>query len=136
MSFTIGQIATEAGVAASAIRYYEREGLLPTPERTSGQRRYTEDALRRLEVIGIAKRAGFSLDDIRLLLESSDAGEPAHAQLRELADRKLPEVEALIARAEAMRVWLMTAQRCTCSSLELCGLFDGETMGRKAPSPL
>jgi MerR family transcriptional regulator, redox-sensitive transcriptional activator SoxR len=125
MDFTIGQIAAEAGVATSAIRYYERQGLLPAPERVSGQRRYSEDTLRRLEVIGIAKRAGFSLDDVRLLLESSDAGEPAHAQLRELAERKLPEVDALIARAGAMREWLLLAQRCSCSSLDLCGLFDG-----------
>ena len=125
MSYTIGQVAAEAGVAASAIRYYEREGVLPIPERVSGQRRYTEDTLRRLEVIGVAKRAGFSLDDVRLLLETSNAGEPAHSQLRELAERKLPEVEALIVRAEAMRAWLLTARGCSCSSLDLCGLFDG-----------
>ena len=62
--FTIGQVAEQAGVAASAIRYYEREGLLPEPERIGGQRRYNEDAVRRLEVIGVAKRAGFSLDDV------------------------------------------------------------------------
>lgn len=123
-TFTIGQIAQQASVAASAIRYYEREGLLPQPERTHGQRRYTQQTLRRLEVIGIAKRAGFTLDDVRLLLDASDAGEPSHAQLRELAERKLPEVDALIARAQAMREWLVTAQRCTCSSLDLCGLFD------------
>jgi MerR family redox-sensitive transcriptional activator SoxR len=125
MELTIGQIAAAAGVATSAIRFYEREGLLPAAERVSGQRRYTDETLRRLEVIGIAKRAGFSLDDVRLLLESSDAGEPAHAQLRELAERKLPEVDALIARAAAMREWLLMAQRCSCSSLDLCGLFDG-----------
>ena len=124
MELTIGQVAAEAGVAASAIRYYEREGLLPTPERVSGQRRYGEDTLRRLEVIGVAKRAGFSLDDVRLLLDTTDAGDPAHARLRELAERKLPEVEALIVRAEAMREWLLTARRCSCSSLDLCGLFE------------
>jgi MerR family transcriptional regulator, redox-sensitive transcriptional activator SoxR len=130
MERTIGQIAAEAGVAASAIRYYEREGLLPPPERVSGQRRYGEDTLGRLEVIGVAKRAGFSLDDVRVLLHASDAGEPAHAQLRALAERKLPEVEALIARAEAMRDWLVTARGCSCSSLDLCGLFDGEARSR------
>lgn len=123
-TLTIGQIAQQAAVATSAIRYYEREGLLPRPERTHGQRRYTGDTLRRLEVIGIAKRAGFTLDDVRLLLDASDAGEPSHAQLRELAERKLPEVDALIARAQAMREWLVLAQGCTCSSLDLCGLFE------------
>jgi MerR family redox-sensitive transcriptional activator SoxR len=125
-TLTIGQLAREAGIAASAVRYYERHGLLPQPERLHGQRRYASDTLRRLEVIAIAKRAGFTLAEIRLLLEASDGGEPTHPQLRELADRKLPEVEALIARAEAMREWLTMARECTCSSLDLCGLFAGQ----------
>jgi len=124
-TLTIGQVARHAGLNASAIRYYEREGLLPAADRAGGQRRYGEAALRRLEVIDIAKRAGFSLDEVRLLLDASDGGEPAHAELSALADRKLGEVDALIARAEAMREWLVKAQRCTCSSLELCELFRG-----------
>ena len=121
---TIGQVARSAGINASAIRFYEREGLLPAAERSGGQRRYSDDVVRRLEVIDIAKRAGFALDEIRLLLDASDAGEPSHAQLRALAESKLPEVEALIARAEAMRAWLELARECTCSSLELCALFE------------
>lgn len=122
---TIGQVAERAGVNASAIRFYEREGLLPKPARSGGQRRYDEDALRRLQVIDIAKRAGFTLDEARLLLEAGDAGEPTDAELRALAERKLAEVDALIARAEAMRKWLIKARSCSCSSLELCALFDG-----------
>jgi len=114
---TIGQIAGRAGLNASAIRYYEREGLLPEPERTGGQRRYTEEALRRLQVIDIAKRAGFSLDEVRSLLDEPD-------RARELAAHKLADVEALIARAEAMRAWLLRAQTCECSSFELCELFN------------
>jgi MerR family redox-sensitive transcriptional activator SoxR len=123
-SLTIGQVANAAGINTSAIRFYERQGLLPAPERAGGQRRYGESAVRRLEVIDIAKRAGFSLDEIRVLLESSDAGEPSHPRLRALAEGKLPEVEALIARAEAMREWLLMARECSCTSLELCGLFE------------
>ena len=120
---TIGELAARAELNASAIRFYERERLLPQPERVGGQRRYSPDVLRRLEVIDISKRAGFTLDEIRLLLDSSDAGEPAHEQLASLAERKLPEVEALIARAETMRDWLNVARGCTCSSLDLCALF-------------
>ena len=122
---TIGQVAERAGLNTSAIRFYERQGLLPKPARSGGQRRYDEDALRRLQVIDIAKRAGFSLDDARLLLEAGDAGEPTDAELRALAERKLADVDALIARAEAMRRWLVKARSCRCSSLELCALFDG-----------
>ena len=119
---TIGQVAERAGINSSAVRYYERVGVLPAPERVSGQRRYGEETVRRLEVIDIAKRAGFSLEEIGLLLNDS-SGE---TQLRALAQRKLPEVEALIARAEAMRDWLLKAQHCHCSSLELCALFAGQ----------
>ena len=117
--FTIGQVASRAGINSSAVRFYEREGVLPIAERVSGQRRYGEETVRRLEVIDIAKRAGFNLDEIRLLVNDTSDELP----LRELAQRKLPEVEELIARAEAMRHWLLKAQHCRCSSLELCALF-------------
>src|SRR5215217_1434051 len=102
-TLTIGQVAKRAGLNLSAIRYYEAKGLLLEAPRVSGQRRYGEDTLARLGVIGVAKRAGLSLDDIRILLDAEDAGVPAHEQLQELARRKLPEVEQLIARAERMR---------------------------------
>jgi DNA-binding transcriptional MerR regulator len=119
---TIGQVAKRAGINSSAVRYYERVGVLPPPERVGGQRRYGEDTVRRLEVIDIAKRAGFRLEEIGLLLNDSSA----ETQLRTLAQAKLPEVEELIARAEAMRDWLLKAQHCHCSSLELCALFAGQ----------
>jgi MerR family redox-sensitive transcriptional activator SoxR len=121
---TIGQVASRAGVKASAIRYYERIGLLPEPERVSGQRRYDERTVRRLEVIAVAKRAGLTLDDARVLLATEDDGTPAHERVRELAARKLPEVEALIARAESMRRWLTAASGCRCERLDVCALFD------------
>jgi MerR family redox-sensitive transcriptional activator SoxR len=123
-TLTIGQLAKRFGLNTSAIRYYERAGVLPQPERQSGQRRYGPDAVRRLEVLDTAKRAGFSLDEARLLLERSDAGTPAFESLRELAERKLPEVEALIARAEAMRAWLLIATDCSCTTLDMCALFE------------
>jgi MerR family redox-sensitive transcriptional activator SoxR len=123
-SLTIGQLAREAGLNTSAIRYYERVGLLPEPERESGQRRYGLDALRRLHVIDVAKRAGFTLDEAAVLLATDVDGSPVHPQLRELAQRKLPEVDALIERAQAMRQWLSTASSCNCDTLDVCGLFD------------
>lgn len=122
---SIGEVAREAGVNTSAIRYYERVGILPQPERQSGQRRYTGETVRRLGVIDVAKQAGFSLDETRALLHA-DADSAAHAELRDLAERKLPEVEALIARAQAMRAWLLTARGCTCGTLDVCGLFESE----------
>ncbi len=120
---TIGQLAQRFGLRTSAIRYYERVGVLPSPERESGQRRYGPEAARRLDVLAVAKRAGFTLDESRLLLERSEAGTPAFEALRELAERKLPDVEDLITRAQAMRSWLLTATDCDCTSLDVCALF-------------
>jgi MerR family transcriptional regulator, redox-sensitive transcriptional activator SoxR len=125
-TLTIGQIAREAGLKTSAIRYYESVGLLPEPRRESGQRRYGNATLRRLRVIDVAKRAGFSLDEARVLLATGNGGPPAYAQLRDLAERKLPEVDELISRAQAMRAWLLTASDCTCETLDVCGLFDAD----------
>lgn len=123
-TLTIGQLAQRFGLNTSAIRYYEANGVLPEPTRVSGQRRYGPDAVRRLQVLDVAKRAGFSLDEARVLLQSAQAGTPAFESLRALAARKLPEVEALIERAEAMRAWLRTATDCSCTSLDACALFD------------
>jgi MerR family transcriptional regulator, redox-sensitive transcriptional activator SoxR len=122
-TLTIGQVAKRAGLNLSAIRDYEAKGLLPEAPRVSGQRRYGEDTLARLGVIDVAKRAGFSLDDIRILLTADDAGEPAHERLQELARRKVPEVDELIARAERVRGWLQTATDCGCNTLDVCALF-------------
>ncbi|HEX3733547.1 MAG TPA: MerR family transcriptional regulator [Solirubrobacterales bacterium] len=122
-TFSIGEVAARAGINVSAIRYYERSGLMGKPERVGGRRQYREDAIERLGVIDVAKQAGFSLDEIRTLLDSTDAGNPAHQQLQALAERKLPEVDALIERAERMRNWLSTAIHCSCDDLDRCGLF-------------
>jgi MerR family redox-sensitive transcriptional activator SoxR len=122
----IGEVATRAGVSVSAIRFYERNGLLPEAERAGGKRRFGPDVVRRLGVIDVAKQAGFSLDEVRALLDSIDRGAPAHEELQALAARKLPEMDALIERARAMRDWLAVASDCGCESLEDCALFaDG-----------
>jgi MerR family redox-sensitive transcriptional activator SoxR len=123
-TLTIGQLAQRFELKTSAIRYYERVGVLPEAARESGQRRYGADAIKRLEILDVAKRAGFTLDEARILLQGSDVGSPAFQSLRELAARKLPEVEALIIRAQAMRAWLLTATDCSCTTLDVCTLFD------------
>ena len=118
----IGQVANQAGLRKSAIRYYEETGLLPEPERVSRQRVYEPSVLRRLALIDVAQRAGLSLDEIRELLDAGNG--PISDQLQALARRKLPQVEAHIRRAEATRDWLRTAEVCGCQSIDECGLFD------------
>lgn len=129
-TLSIGEVAERADSSASAIRFYEREGLLPEAERQGGRRRFTEETIQRLRIIDVAKQAGFSLEEVGVLLASVDEGAPAHEQLRALAARKLPEVDALIARAGAMRDWLTTASECGCDSLEDCALFVTDPKSR------
>lgn len=119
---SIGQVAAQAGIRTSSIRYYESVGILPEAERVSGQRRYTLDVLTRLGFIDVAQQAGFSLDEIRELLDGS-ADERASARLQVLARRKLRDVEHLITRAEAMKGWLQAAGDCECPALDVCLLF-------------
>ena len=125
-TLTIGEVARRAGLRTSAIRYYESIGVLPEPVREGGQRRYTDETVRRLRVIDVAKRAGFTLDQARVLLAAGESGSPAFERLRELAEHKLPEVDALIERAHAMRAWLQAATTCDCATLDVCALFSPE----------
>lgn len=118
----IGEVAEQAGVRTSLIRYYERIGLLPAPERVSGQRRYDASVLRRLAVIDVAQRAGLSLEEITELVHAGN--QPMSDHLRDLAQRKLPEIEALIDRAQRVRGWLQTATGCGCQTIDECALFD------------
>ena len=118
----IGEVAAQAGVRTSLIRYYERMGLLPAPLRVSGQRRYDATVLRRLAVIDVAQRAGLSLEEIGHLLDAGS--EPISEHLQDLAHRKLPEIDALIERATRVRAWLVTATGCECQTIDECGLFD------------
>jgi MerR family transcriptional regulator, redox-sensitive transcriptional activator SoxR len=129
----IGQVAERAGVRVSLLRYYEDIGLLPAPRRVSGQRRYDESVLRRLAVIDVAQRAGLSLDEIRELLDHGN--DPMSERLRELAERRLPEIDALIDRAERVRSWLETATRCDCQSIDECALFDDAALPAAKQAP-
>jgi MerR family transcriptional regulator, redox-sensitive transcriptional activator SoxR len=121
----IGEVAAQSGFSTSAIRYYESAGVLPEPERVAGQRRYEPEVLQKLTAIEVAQRAGFSLDEVRLLLSAAES-ETVSDQLQELATRKLGDVEALIEQAEAMKVWLQGAKACQCPTLDICLLFDAD----------
>jgi MerR family redox-sensitive transcriptional activator SoxR len=121
---TIGEIARLSGRTPSSIRYYEGIGLTPEPIRVNGRRRYEPTIIRTLAVIDTAQRAGLTLDEIRLLLEAAQRGAEATERLRKVAERKLPEVRALIERAELVRTWLEAAAQCACPTLDDCPLFE------------
>jgi MerR family redox-sensitive transcriptional activator SoxR len=121
----IGQVAQHTGLRRSAIRYYEERGLLERPPRVAGRRCYGPDALRRLAVIAAGQGAGLSLGEIRELLDADEQGRVSQ-QLQELARRKLPEIDALVERAQLVRTWLEAAAQCRCPSLDSCPLFPAE----------
>ena len=113
---TIGEVAKRSGLRASAIRYYERAGLLPKPVRWSGQRRYDSSILARLAVLRRAKNCGFTLDEARQLF--NDSGRPAERWER-VAQTKIVELDALMERVKRMRELIV--RRCQCADLDECG---------------
>jgi MerR family redox-sensitive transcriptional activator SoxR len=123
---SIGELSRRTGKARSAIRYYEEIGLIPAPTRIGGRRRYPVETIRALAVIDTAQRATMTLDEIRVLLRASANDRLAIDGLRVVAERKLPEVEALIERAGLVQRWLEAARECSCPTLEDCPLFDDQ----------
>jgi MerR family redox-sensitive transcriptional activator SoxR len=119
---TIGVLAERAGVRPSAIRYYERLGLLPAPPRRSGRRSYAPDAVAQLAVIQFALVTGCSLRDTKQLVRGFSKDAPAGSRWRDLADAKMKDLDGLIARATAMKALLQRiSTNCQCSDLVECG---------------
>ena len=117
---SIGEVARASGVAASALRYYERAGLLPAPPRRSGQRRYSERVFGRIALIRLARDAGFTVSETRLFVAGFSPDTPPAARWRVLAARKLEELKAQMQRARRMKSLLETSFRCRCPRLEDC----------------
>lgn len=118
---SIGEVARLTGLRPSAIRYYEKLGLLLPPPRSSGQRRYGPEAIERLALIRFARQTGFTMADLKRLVRGFPAGTPASARWRDLARRKISEMDDLISRAKGIRMVLERVLRCECGTLEDCG---------------
>jgi DNA-binding transcriptional MerR regulator len=114
---SIGEVARRSGVAATTLRYYEDSGLLRPPTRIAGRRRYDQSVMTRLEVIGCCKTAGFSLDEIRVLLTDADSGRPAS---RSLAEAKLIHIDSQMATLRRAREIIEWALVCPCTSVDAC----------------
>jgi DNA-binding transcriptional MerR regulator len=104
---TIGELARQAGVSTSTVRYYERRGLLAPDARQSGQRRYRAASLRLLVFIGMLKDAGLSLEDIDGVLNAATVDE-----WKAIAQRRLGALDDEIARLENARSYLQGALLC------------------------
>lgn len=125
MELSIKQYADAGGVGVETVRFYQRKGLLDTPPRGFGIRRYGAADVRRLRFIRSAQAAGFTLEEIRELL-ALDAGHD-HARAREMARSRIVQLDARIAELERARDSLKRlARRCASASgpCPILGAFD------------
>ena len=128
-TMTIGEVARQAGLRPSAIRYYESVGILPEPARVGGQRRYDSDVLAVLRAVGVARAAGATIADLRTLFAGIREREAPSLAWSRFAEQKLREVDALIARAHEMKRLLEEGLRCGCLGVEECVLFAQPAAG-------
>lgn len=122
IEYSIGQVAVEAGLAPSAIRYYERRGLIPEPMRRGGRRRYSQKIFARLALIQMCKRLGFELAEVELLVNGLRNGDRSTKQFRQLAESEVEKVNKSIEQAQVLRGLLAKAIACNCATLEECAL--------------
>jgi MerR family redox-sensitive transcriptional activator SoxR len=119
---SVSEVARRVRLRPSAIRYYERIGILPSAQRVSGQRRYDSTVLYRLAVIQRAKQTGFTLDEIRRLFFGFRGKIPASQRWQKLSQRKLVELESQLKQIKTMQRLLgRMMQCCRCDTLDECG---------------
>jgi MerR family transcriptional regulator, redox-sensitive transcriptional activator SoxR len=131
---SIGEVARQAGVTPSALRYYEKAGLLPAPARLSKQRRYDQQILGRIRIILLARGAGFTVSETRTFLSGFPVSATPAARWRAMAKTKLAQLEALIARVADMKSILEASFRCECRRLEDCERLVAARKPRRAGS--
>jgi MerR family redox-sensitive transcriptional activator SoxR len=122
---TIGEVAERAGVATSALRFYEKEGLIASTRTEGGQRRFHRDVLRRIAFVRAAQRVGLSLDEIRAALSSlPDGRNPTARDWERLSRSWRPLLDRRIAEMEHLRDRLDSCIGCGCLSLKACALSN------------
>jgi MerR family redox-sensitive transcriptional activator SoxR len=119
---SIGELARRAGLRPSAIRYYERAGLLAAPRRHNGRRRYHLGAVERLRTIRYAQQAGFTIAELRALFQAEGDEASPSARWHALARRKLVQLEALALHLERMKGALEATLACQCRNADECVL--------------
>ena len=125
-TYTIGQLAAAAGVAASTVRFYEREKLLVPEARTGGNyRTYTAGSLEKLRFIRAAQASGFQLNDVREMLALTDSEQPPCREIFELIDRRLDDVRARMKELKRVQRTLHKARKNCCQGgADWCGALS------------
>lgn len=123
---TIGQLARTAGVNLETVRYYERIGLLPSPDRTgAGHRAYEHEHVRRLAFIRRARELGFSIEDIRALLALTVPSQRSCAEVKEIASAHLISVRAKLADLTKLEnILAATITQCSGDASPVCPILD------------
>ena len=122
---TIGELSARSGVATSALRFYEAEGLISSRRTDGNQRRYARATLRRVALIGAGRAAGISLEEIRQALAGlPEDRTPTKRDWERLSRGWRDHVEERIAGLEALRDELTSCIGCGCLSLRSCALFN------------
>jgi len=142
----IGEVARRAGIAASALRYYEKTGLPPRIARTSKRRQYDPQILGRIRIIVLARDAGLSVTETRTFLNGFPADTPPALRWRQMAEKKIAELDELTARVAQMKLILEASFHCECRRLEdcerliaaksVCGACPRPTRVRASKDPL
>jgi MerR family transcriptional regulator, redox-sensitive transcriptional activator SoxR len=132
---TIGELSARTGVAPSALRFYEAEGLITASRTSGGQRRYTRDTLRRVSFMRIAQQVGLSLDEIgRALASLPEHRTPTRRDWERLSSSWRPLLEARIRLLERLRDDLSGCIGCGCLSLTTCPLYNpADILGGRGP---
>jgi MerR family redox-sensitive transcriptional activator SoxR len=116
----IGELASRTGLNASAIRYYEKLGLVPAPYRASGQRRFTDEAIYHVLLIRFARDMDFSLQEIKVFLSGLSDKAPVGKHWKKLAHSKIKQVDETVVRAKRLKLLLEDLLHCRCASLRQC----------------
>jgi len=134
---TIGAVSERTGVAPSALRFYEAEGLIHAVRSAGGQRRYHRDVIRRVSFIRIAQEVGLTLTEIHAALASlPDHRTPTQRDWHRLATSWGPRLDAQIAMLERLRDRLDGCIGCGCLSLQVCRIVNpGDSAGDRGPGP-
>jgi MerR family redox-sensitive transcriptional activator SoxR len=134
---TIGALSERAGVATSALRFYEAEGLIHATRSPAGQRRFTRDTLRRVSFIRVAQQVGLSLEDIRTALASlPEKRTPNEKDWEKLSKSWRPRIEYQIRMLERLRDRLDVCIGCGCLSLRHCRLLNPDDKAwERGPGP-
>ncbi len=132
---TVGEVSARSGVAPSALRYYESQGLVDATRTTGNQRRYQRHVLRRLAFIRAAQNVGLSLDEITAALDTLPAGRtPTRADWTRLSRTWRDRLDEQIAALRKLRDGLDTCIGCGCLSLQRCAVSNpADIIGREGP---